>query len=368
MNPAFLEGRAPRDLVSEGRAPRGRRRLFALALLLLAFLCALPVRAAEDKLHLFIWSEYLPDEVAREFERRFKCKVVIDLYEDSESMLAKIQNGGASSYDVAVPPDYLVPVLIREKLVAPLRKENIPNLKNLDEKFLNPPFDPGNRFSACYGWGMLGIYARKGEQPLEESWSLFFDPAKQPGPIVLIDSMRDLIGAALKYRGHSFNSADPAQLKEARDLLLSAKKRSAGFATAVGGRTQVLEKSARAAIVYNSDAVRGTREDPQTYFFLPREGSEIYTDNLVVMAQAPHRGLAEKFIDFLLDPEIGAKIANGMTFGSPNAAARKHIDPKLLSNPALYPPADTMKKLEYLQDLGKATRLYDQVWTSVKAR
>jgi spermidine/putrescine transport system substrate-binding protein len=324
---------------------------------------------AEARLNLFIWSEYLPDEVAREFERRFDCKLTIDLYEDAESMLAKIQNGGASSYDVAVPPDYIVPVLIREKLVAPLRKQKIPNLKNLDDKFLNPPFDPGNLYSACYGWGMLGIYARKsGEKPLEQSWALFFDPAKQPGPIVLIDSMRDLIGAALKFRGHSFNSTDPTVLKEARDLLLGAKQRSAGFATAVGGRTKVLEKSARAAIVYNSDAVRGMREDPDTQFFLPNEGSEIYSDNLVVMAQAPHRDLAEKFINFLLDAEIGAKIANGMTFGSPNAAARKFIDPALLNNPAIYPSAEEMKKLEYLSDLGRATRLYDQVWTSVKAR
>lgn len=340
-------------------------KCWLLALLLLGTAAS----RADDKLHLFIWSEYLPDEVAREFEKRFQCKLVIDLYEESEAMLAKIQNGGASSYDVAVPPDYIVPVLVREKLVAPLRKENIPNLKNLDPKFLNPPFDPGNRHSACYGWGMLGIYARKTEgQPLDESWGLFFDPAKQPGPIVLIDSMRDLIGAALKYRGHSFNSADPAQLKEARDLLLAAKKRSTGFATPVGGRTQVLEKSARAAIAYNSDAVRGMREDPQTYFFLPHEGSEIYSDNLVVMAQAPHRDLAEKFINFLLDAEIGAKIANGMTFGSPNAAAKKHIDPKHLANPALYPDDEAIKKLEYLNDLGKASRLYDQVWTSVKAR
>jgi spermidine/putrescine transport system substrate-binding protein len=324
---------------------------------------------AEARLHLFIWSEYLPDNVAREFERRFDCKLVIDLYEDAESMLAKIQNGGAAGYDVAVPPDYIVPVLIREKLVAPLRKENIPNLKNLDEKFLNPPFDPGNRHSACYGWGMLGIYARTaGDKPLDRSWGLFFDAARQPGQFVLIDSMRDLIGAALKYRGHSFNSTDPAQLKEARDLLLGAKRRSAGFATPVGGRTKVLEKSARAAIVYNSDAVRGMREDPETQFFLPKEGSQIYSDNLVVMAQAPHRDLAEKFINFLLDAEIGAKIANGMTFASPNAAARKFIDPALLNNPAIYPGAEDMGRLEYLSDLGRATRLYDQVWTSVKAR
>jgi spermidine/putrescine transport system substrate-binding protein len=342
-----------------------RFRLLLVAALLLS---AIRLRA-EDTLNLFIWSEYLPGEVAREFENRFKCKLVIDLYEDAEAMLAKIQNGGSSSYDVAVPPDYIVPVLVREKLIAPLRQKNIPNLKNLDEKFLNPPFDPGNRYSAAYQWGTLGIFARKvAGQELEESWGLFFEPAEQPGSVVLMDSMRDLIGAALKYQGNSFNSVDAKQLREARELLISAKERSAGFTTAVGGRTKVLEKSARAAIVYSSDAIRGMREDPDTYFFIPKEGSQIYLDNMVVMSQAPHRDLAEKFINFVLEPEISARISNGMASGSPNAAAKKFIDPELVNNPGVYPSEEMMRKLEYLKDLGKNTRLYDQLWTSIKSR
>jgi spermidine/putrescine transport system substrate-binding protein len=290
------------------------------------------------------------------------------LYEDSESMLAKVQNGGASVYDVLVVTDYIVTALVREKLVAPLRKENIPNLKNLEPGFLNLPFDPGNKYSAAYAWGMVGIYARRNEPPLNESWGLFFDPKQQPGPIVLIDSIRDLIGAALKYKGHSFNATDPKSLKEARDLLIDARQRSVGFATAVGGRTKVLEKGARAAIVYSSDALRGMKEDSETYFFIPKEGSQIYVDNMVVTAQAPHRNLAEKFINFVLEPEISARICNAMMASTPNAAAKKLIDPALLTNLGAYPSEATMKKLEYLEDLGRNTRLYDQVWTSIKAR
>ena len=333
------------------------------------FCCAIifSVNAAEQRLNLFIWSEYLPQEVAAEFEKRFDCKLVIDVYEDAESMLAKVQGGGA--YDLVVPPDYMVAALAKQNLLAPLRLTNISNLKNLDQKFRNPPFDPANKYTVAYQWGTVGIYARRKEgETLDESWSLFFDPKKQPGPIVLIDSMRDLIGAALKYRGQSLNSTDTKQLKEVRDLLVSAKNRSAGFASSVAGKNKVLDKSAQAAIVYSGEAARGMAEDKETYYFIPKEGSQIWVDNLVVLAKAPNRDLAEKFINFVLEPEIGARISNYTQFTTPNAAAKKWIDPELLKNEAIYPTEETLKKLEFLKDLGRDTKLYDQLWTSIKSR
>ena len=323
--------------------------------------------AAEGRLNIFIWSEYLPREVVEEFEKRNGCKVVVDVYEEAESMLAKVQAG--SAYDIVVPPDYLVAAMVKQNLLAPVRMTNIPNIKNLDAKFRSPPFDPENRFTVAYQWGTVGIYARKkaGEQ-LDESWGLFFDAKKQPGPIVLIDSMRDLIGAGLKYREESLNSTDTKQLKEVRDLLVDAKKRSVGFAASVAGKNKVLDKSARAAIVYSGEGGRGMVEDKETYYFIPKEGSQIWVDNLVILAKAPHRDLAEMFINFVLEPEIGAKISNFTQFTTPNAAAKKMIDPELLKNPAIYPSEETLKKLEFLKDLGRDTKLYDQVWTSVKSR
>ena len=327
----------------------------------------LNVGAAEERLNIFIWSEYLPGGVVEEFEKRHACKVVVDVYEDAESMLAKVQAG--SAYDIVVPSDYLVAAMVKQNLLAPLRMTNIPNIKNLDPKFRSPPFDPENKFTVAYQWGTVGIFTRKKEgEDLQESWGLFFDAKEQPGPIVLIDSMRDLIGAALKFRGQSLNSTDTSRLKEVRDLLVDAKKRSVGFAASVAGKNKVLDKSARAAIVYSGEGGRGMAEDKETYYFIPKEGSQIWVDNLVILAKAPHRDLAEKFINFVLEPEIGAKISNYTQFTTPNAAAKKLIDPELLKNPAVYPSEETLKKLEFLKDLGRDTKLYDQVWTSVKSR
>jgi len=336
--------------------------------MLVCFLTAFSAQAARNPLHLFIWSEYIDPAVVADFEKQFDAKVTIDVYEDEAAMMAKLL-GGAALYDIVVPPDHKVTALINLKLLAPLRHDNIPNLANLDDKFRNPPYDRGNRFTVAYQWGTVGVYARQPSAgSIPETWGIFFDPKLQAGPFVLIDSPRDLIGAALKYRGYSLNSTDPAQLKEVRDLLIAAKKRCLGFEGSVAGKNKVLGKTARAAIVYSGEAVRGMAEDKNTAYILPKEGSQIWQDNLAVLAQAPHRDLAEKFINFILDPGIGARISNFTQFSTPNRAARAHLNAGDLNNPAIYPPPEVMAKLEFLEDLGGKSRLYDEVWTAVKSR
>jgi spermidine/putrescine transport system substrate-binding protein len=324
--------------------------------------------AQTGRLNVFIWSEYIDPQVVADFEKKFDCKVVIDLYEDAESMLSKMQGGGASLYDIVVPPDHMVKPMIRLKLLAPLRREKIPNLQNLDPKFANPPFDPGNQYTAGYQWGTVGIFVRDPKRTLPESWSLIFDGSKQPGNLVLMDSMRDTMAAALKYRGHSINSTKVDDVKEARDLILDAKKRSSGFDGSVGAKNKVLGKIAGAAIVYSGEAARGMAEDPETRYIIPKEGSQIWLDNLAIPAEAPHRDLAEKFINYILEPDTGARISNFTQFATPNAKSKPMIKPADLKNPAIYPSEELQKKMEFLEDLGGKTRLYDEAWTQIKSK
>ncbi|HOW64110.1 MAG TPA: spermidine/putrescine ABC transporter substrate-binding protein [Candidatus Paceibacterota bacterium] len=344
-------------------------RSIGLVAVLLTSLAWNTAQAQANKLNLFIWSEYLDPSVVAEFEKKFDCKVTVDLYEDEAGMQAKLQGGGKALYDVVVPPDQTIPGLIKLKLLAPLRLENLPNLKNLEDRFINPPYDPGNKYSVAFQWGTVGLYVRKPKDiKLDPSWGILFDPAQQIGPFVLMDTARETIGAALKYKGYSLNSTDPAQLKEARELVLAAKRRSQGFENGVGGKNKVLAKGTMAAIVYNGDAVRGMSEDEETVFFVPREGGEIWVDNLAVPAKAPHRDMAEKFINFLLEPETAVKVAKFSQYASPNKAAKPLLGEEDLKNPAIYPPAEVMQKLEFLQDLGRKTRLYDEIWTQIKSK
>ena len=209
-----------------------------------------PAPAAEAcKLNLFIWSEYIDPQIITDFETKYQCKVTIDLYEDNESMVAKLQGGGDSLYDVVVPGQYIIPVMVKLNLLAPLRKENIPNIANLDEKFASPSFDPSNTYSVAYQWGTVGVYWRK--QPgkaVPRSWSIVFDKSQQAGSFLLMDSIREMMGTALKYKGYSVNSTDPAQLTEIRDLMRDAKQRSQGLEGGVGGKNKVLGKAVVTAI------------------------------------------------------------------------------------------------------------------------
>mgnify|MGYP001610597967 CR=1 FL=1 len=327
-----------------------------------------PAAAGPCKLNLYIWSEYMDPDIIASFEQKYDCEVTIDLYESNEDMVAKLQGGGTSLYDIVVPGQYMIGPMVQLGLLQPLDHASIPNLANLDDKFANPPYDPGNKYSVAYQWGTVGIYLRKGKGPIDESWALLFDESQQPGPFVLMDSIREMMGSVLKAQGKGVNSTNIEELKAARDILVAAKKRAQGFDAGVGGKNKVLAKEITAAIVYNGDAVRGTADDPETYYFVPREGGVLWVDNLAMPAKAPHRDAAEKFINYILDPQIGAQLSNFNQYATPNKAAKAFVKPEDLANPAIYPPPAMMEKLEFVEDLGDNNKLYDEIWTQVKSQ
>jgi len=335
-----------------------------LILLVLLFAgCGKP----KQQLHVFIWSEYLTPELIADFEQKFDCRVTVDLYETSESMLAKMAAGGASIYDIVVPSSRTLPILVRSGLLLPLRRENIPNLANVAPQFVNPPFDPGNRFGAPFSWDTAGLYLRKSKGKLvEETWGLVFDASKQPGPFLLSDDVRACVGAALRYKGHSLNSTNLEELIEARDLIIGAKKRSLGFEGHTAAKNRVLARGATMAMTYVD--IRGVKEDPDTYYFVPCEGNGMSVDVLSIPAQAPHRDLAEKFINYLLDAKVGARLADSLGTATANQAALEFINPDDRNNPAIYPPPEVMQRLEFARDLGDQNKLYDELWTQIKSK
>jgi spermidine/putrescine transport system substrate-binding protein len=355
-----------RGVPSVGRLIDGRKYGYCLVLLL-ALLTG--CGRSRQQLNVFFYSDYLDPALVAEFERRFDCEVKLDFHEDPESMMAKLVAGGVSTYDIVVPSDSTLRVLAQRGLLAPLRPEKIPNLQHLSSEFTNLVSNPGNRFGVPYFWGCIGLYARRTNNPaLDESWSLLFNAAHQRGPFLLMDDARGTIGVALRYQMHSPNSVVPAELAAAGDLLVDAKKRSLGFEGSVGCKNRVLARGALVSMVYNTDAAKGMKEDAQTYFFVPREGSQMYLDFLSIPARAPHRDLAETFINFLLEPAINARLANFNHAATPNAAARPLIDPADRQNPAIYPPPDVMARLEYSDDVGAMSKLFDELWTQVKSK
>ena len=136
----------------------------------------------------------------------------------------------------------------------------------------------------------------------------------------------------------------------------------------MGIKNKVLAKVCKIGMVYNGDAVRGMKEDPNTYFFVPREGTEIWLDNMAIPAKAPNREMAEKFINYILDAKVGAQLSNFNQYATPNIAARAFINPADLKNTAIYPTEEQMKVLEFVKDLGSKGPWYDELWTSIKSK
>ena len=338
--------------------------------LLMAFLSVPVVKAqAEEKeLNLFIWSEYMPESTWQDFEKKTGIRVRISEYESNEEMKAKLVAGGSGQYDVIVPSDYILPSLIELKMIQPLDKSKIPNLKNLDKIFQESSYAD---YAAAYQWGTVGIMYRKDKiKNFTDSWALLFDPNLDiGGSFNLIDGAREMMGAALLFLGYPYNSTDPKQLVAAADLLAATKKRKncLGFKPGVGGKNDVVAGTAVAAIVFNGDAIQAIEEDQENLaFFIPKEGSEIWYDVMAIPTGAPHPEAAYQWINYILDPKVGAEISNYNSYATPNAASMPFIDEEALKNPQIYPTPDLMKKLILTKDLGKANRLMDEAWTRAK--
>lgn len=323
--------------------------------------------AAEEvkELNIYNWSTYIAPDTIPNFEKQFGVKVNYDLYDSNEELLAKIQPGNPG-YDIIVPSDYMVSIMIKQDLLEEINHENIPNIKNLDPTFLDPPYDPGNKHCVAYQWGTMGLgYNIKATGGEIDSWGVMFDE-KYAGRVAWLDDPRATIGAVLIYLGYDINTTNPDEINEAKELLIEHKDKIAAFAPDTG---QILLDEGEVDITHewSGDIFQVMEENPDIRYVIPKEGSNVWTDNLCIPKGAPHKELAEKFINYILEPQVGADLSNYIHYATPNAAALPLINEEDRNNPGIYPPPETMKRLQYLVDVGEATLLYDEAWTDIKA-
>jgi len=346
-------------------------RLMGAAMLAASF-CFLHGCGKNEEVNVFMYSEYIDPAIVESFEKETGIKVRINTYENSEDMQAKVQRGGGDSqFDVLVVSDVQVPALVTLKLVQPIDMNAVPNAQYVDPQFIKAPYDPEGKFTLPYQWGTVGlIFNKEVIKPEDVSWAAIFDRNQAAGKFILMDSMRDMIGIALKYQGKSMNTKDAKELEAATDLLLAAKKSPnfLAFESGVAGKNRVIANEAVAAIVYNGDAVRDMGKNAAIDFAVPKEGGVIWTDVMMVTSKTKNAANAHKFINYILQPKISAALSNFNRYPTPNREALPMIDKVDLTNPRVYPSKETMQKLDYLTDVGEATGLYDKAWTTLKAR
>lgn len=325
-----------------------------------------------DTVNFYNWSDYIDEEILTQFEEECGVKVIYDTFSSNEDLLAKLQ-GGASGYDLIVPSDYMVSIMIQLGLLKELDPANIPNMANIAERFRDPEFDPGNKYTVPYQWGTTGLgfdLDVVGSAP--DSWGAIFDPAqaeKYAGKIGLLNDSREVIAAALMYLGFDPNTTNPDELEQAKQAILAIKPYVATFDSdtfsdlLVSGDTDLTQ-------AWGGGLAQAIADNPDSHisYSLPKEGSVIWTDNLAIPKTAPNAYTAEVLMNYLLDPEIGAQITNYTRYASPNVAAEPYIDEEVKSNPAIYPPQEQLANAHYLRELGEATQLYERIWTEIKAQ
>lgn len=328
--------------------------------------------AAEKRvLTIFNWSEYIDPEVYRQFEQKYDCTIKETTFETPEEALNKMVAGGSRIFDVcAVGGNSMMPAAIAQGVLKPLDHARLPNLKHLSQAFRNPGYDPGNRFSIPYQWGTTGIFIRRALLPADGfSLAAFFDPAKQLGRFLLIDSEREMIGYAHIFAGKPLNSVDLADLKAAIAALGGAKKSKnfMGFDGGIGGRSKVIGGTADYAIIYSGDAIRVLGDNPGFTYVLPKEGAVAWVDQLCIAKDAPNADLAYAFLNHVLDPKVAAQISNWTKYPTPVESAKEFIAKEDIANPAIYPDEVQMKKLQFVEYLGDKETIRNDAWSAIKS-
>ncbi len=332
---------------------------------------AAPPVVTSKELNIYAWSEYIPQELLDAFAKEYKIKVNYDTYASNEELLAKLQ-AGKTNYDVIIPSDYTVGIMIAQKMLEPVDLGHIPNFVNVDDLFKNPSYDPGNQYSVPYQWGSVAIAVNtaKVTKPILKYADLW-DPAFK-GKLVVLDDEREIIGMALLVLGYDKNSTDPTQLEAAKQKLIALKPNIKLF-DSDSPKTALLSGEAVAGVVWNGEASLAHQENAKITYILPDEGMGVWYDNLAIPKGAPHKDAATAFINFVLRPDMSILITKGFPYSSVNKAALELLktqDPaaykQYMDFPATNPPADAVKKGHIIIDVGDATKLWDKAWTEFK--
>ena len=336
--------------------------------------------SAKSELHLFTWTDYIDPELVERFEKENDCRVVIDVFDSNESMLAKI-DAGASGYDVLFPSSYMVAKLGRDGKLEEIDHSRISTLGNIDPDYRASSLDPSMKFGIPYMVTYTGIAYRDdlldGDKAPAHSWSVFADRPDLKGRMTLLADMRETLGAALLFHGHSLNTTNEAELAEARDTVIEWKKNIAKFEaeqykTGVAGGEFLLVHG------YSGD-IGQTQLDPDgniapdrnhVAFFLPDEGFSLSCDEMVIPKPAPNKDLAYKFIEFIHQPDVAAQNMQYTVYWCPNAPAKEILAeeaPEMVANETIFPDPETLKRGEVIDDLGENLGLYTKVWDEVLA-
>ncbi|MBD1926924.1 extracellular solute-binding protein [Trichocoleus sp. FACHB-90] len=315
-------------------------------------------------LYIYTWAGYTDDNLLNRFTKETGIKVIADVFDSNEAMLARLQALGGGEYSIIYPSDYTVRKMVDLGLLKELERSRLVGLDRLVPRFQNPIYDPGNRYSIPLSWGTTGLIynTQKLKQPPED-WNYLWDNKQTlSNRMTLLSDVREVMGAVLKMMGYPYNSTDPQQIKQAYEKLVILKPAIASFTTDAW-KTQILTNDLLLAMCFSADANEVIPENKNLEYVIPKSGSSLWTDTLVIPVTAPNPEGAYAWMNFLLQPDVAAQICERLSFATPNQAAIDLLPEEVRNNPILFPPESRLENCEGVAPIGKVAEVYEAYWT-----
>jgi len=321
---------------------------------------------AAGELKVYHWFEYMPPELVDKFEAETGIDVTIDTYDSNEAMLASLKAGRLGEYDVAVPGDYMVEIMRNQGLLDSFTPDEVPNFANIQEEWLDVPFDPGRKHSIPYQWGSTAFSVNRDVYKGDiNTLAIIFNPPEElKGRINVLDSQGEVLALASMYMGIPQCTQDRDQLKGLMDMLLGAKGSWASFGSDIA-KDVLVSGDAAAGMIYNGFSAKARAEGANVEYAYPKEGAVVWMDNVVLLKNAPNRGNALIFMNFLLEPENAAAVTNYAAYTAGVKGTEPFLNDTIKNSPENNPPKGAT--FDFVKACDEETqRLYDTIWTNLK--
>lgn len=304
-------------------------------------------------LNLYNWGDYIDPSLLTKFQKETGYHVNVETFDSNEAMYTKVKQGG-TSYDLAIPSEYMVEKMKADHLLIKLNHNKLTGLANYGKDYLNKSFDPHNQYSLPYFWGTLGIiYNDRMVKPDSVShWNQLWNP-KYKDQIMLIDSARDIMGMSLISQGQSVNTTNSKKLVAAKNKL---DRLSPNVKAIVADEIKMYmaEGEAPLAVDWSGEAREMMDQNPHLHYVVPTEGSNMWFDNLVIPKTAKHFKAIYAFLNFMSQPQNAAQNAKYIGYSTPNTAAYKLLPASTRNDKAFYPPEAVIKHLQVYKNLSQA--------------
>ena len=309
--------------------------------------------SGDKVVNLYNWGDYIDPTVLEDFEQETGYHVVQETFDSNEAMLAKIRQGG-TPYDVTIPSEYTIERMKEDNMLLPLDYAQLPNLEHIDARFLDLPFDPQNRYSVPYFWGTLGVVydTRQYDETMFESWDNLWQPELK-NKVLIFDGAREVLGIGLETLGYSLNETSEEALDFAK-IKLRRMMPNIRAIVADEMKMYMVKEEAPIGITFSGEASQMLAGNPHLAYTIPKEGSNIWFDNIVIPKTSRNPVGAHALINFLLRPDIAARNAEYVGYATPNKDAYELLPEETVADEAFYPSDELVAKLEVYKNLGKA--------------